>query len=143
LKYSSNTVILRLASPAFLLHSCVEARLEHRRSFFLLIGVLSRVFRGKFVAGLRNAFHRGELQFPANFCRWLIRAPSPHGCEYVPPRLGRLLKRPFGDRNMYCAISAPAPIASPSPTPAGRTLRKQRHLPLARSAHGNKKRLMI
>jgi hypothetical protein len=34
-----------------------------RRSFFLPIGVLSRVFRGKFVAGLRNAFHRGELQF--------------------------------------------------------------------------------
>ena len=25
--------------------------------FFLPIGVLSRVFRGKFVAGLRNAFH--------------------------------------------------------------------------------------
>ena len=34
-----------------------------RHSFFLPIGVLSRVFRGKFVAGLRNAFHRGELQF--------------------------------------------------------------------------------
>ena len=34
-----------------------------RRSFFLPIGVLSRVFRGKFVAGLRSAFHRGELQF--------------------------------------------------------------------------------
>jgi hypothetical protein len=34
-----------------------------RRSFFLPIGVLSRVFRGKFVDGLRNAFQRGELQF--------------------------------------------------------------------------------
>jgi hypothetical protein len=32
-----------------------------RPSFFLPIGVLSHVFRGKFVAGLRNAFQRGEL----------------------------------------------------------------------------------
>jgi hypothetical protein len=51
-----------------------------RRSFFLPIGVLSRVFRGKFVAGLRNAFNRGELQFhgellplahPRAFAAWL------------------------------------------------------------------------
>jgi hypothetical protein len=51
-----------------------------RRSFFLPIGVLSRVFRGKFVEGLRNAFHRGELQFhgsllplaqPPAFSAWL------------------------------------------------------------------------
>jgi len=51
-----------------------------RRSFFLPIGVLSRVFRGKFVAGLRAAFHRGELQFngsllplaqPSAFSAWL------------------------------------------------------------------------
>ena len=34
-----------------------------RHSFSLDIGVLSRVFRGKFVDGLRNAFHRGVLQF--------------------------------------------------------------------------------
>jgi len=37
-----------------------------RPSFFLPIGVLSRVFRGKFVEGLRNAFHRGELKFYGN-----------------------------------------------------------------------------
>jgi len=37
-----------------------------RRSFFLPIGVLSRVFRGKFVAGLRSALHRGMLQFHGN-----------------------------------------------------------------------------
>jgi hypothetical protein len=34
-----------------------------RRSYFLPIGVLCHVFRGKFVAGLRNAFHQGTLQF--------------------------------------------------------------------------------
>src|SRR5258708_4819073 len=34
-----------------------------RRSFFLPIKVLSRVFRGKFVAGLKSAFHTGTLQY--------------------------------------------------------------------------------
>ncbi len=34
-----------------------------RRSFFLPIGVLSRVFRGKFVAALKTAFREGTLQF--------------------------------------------------------------------------------
>src|SRR5216683_5382262 len=37
--------------------------ISSRRSFFLPIKVLSRVFRGKFVAGLRNAFQAGTLQF--------------------------------------------------------------------------------
>jgi hypothetical protein len=32
--------------------------------FFLPVKVLSRVFRGKFVAGLKRAFRRGELRFP-------------------------------------------------------------------------------
>src|SRR5271157_3143873 len=31
--------------------------------FFLPVRVLSRVFRGKFVAGLRRAFQRNQLQF--------------------------------------------------------------------------------
>lgn len=35
------------------------------RSFFLPIKVLSRVFRGKFVAGLRAAYHAGTLHFHA------------------------------------------------------------------------------
>ena len=33
-------------------------------SFFLPVKVLSRVFRGKFVDGLKRAFHRGNLVFP-------------------------------------------------------------------------------
>ncbi len=32
-----------------------------RRSFFLPVKVVSRVFRGKFVAGLKTAFHAGAL----------------------------------------------------------------------------------
>src|SRR5205814_2660606 len=51
-----------------------------RRSFFLPVKVLSRVFRGKFVAGLKTAFQSGALQFhghllplaePRAFASWL------------------------------------------------------------------------
>jgi hypothetical protein len=51
-----------------------------RRSFFLPVKVLGRVFRGKFVAGLKTAFHAGTLQFhghllplaePRGFASWL------------------------------------------------------------------------
>jgi predicted Zn-ribbon and HTH transcriptional regulator len=35
-----------------------------RYAFFLPVKVLSRVFRGKFIAGLKRAFHAGELLFP-------------------------------------------------------------------------------
>jgi hypothetical protein len=35
-----------------------------RYRFFLPVKVLSRVFRGKFVDGLKRAFRRGELCFP-------------------------------------------------------------------------------
>ena len=34
-----------------------------RYPFFLPVGVLSRVFRGKFVAGLKRRFHTGQLKF--------------------------------------------------------------------------------
>ena len=35
-----------------------------RYAFFLPVKVLSHVFRGKFIAGLKRAFHTGELLFP-------------------------------------------------------------------------------
>jgi Putative transposase/Transposase zinc-binding domain len=35
-----------------------------RKDFFLPVRALSRVFRGKFLAGLRAAFRRGRLRFP-------------------------------------------------------------------------------
>jgi hypothetical protein len=37
-----------------------------RHSFFLPVKVLSRVFRGKFVAGLKTAFHHDKLGFHGN-----------------------------------------------------------------------------
>lgn len=51
-----------------------------RRTFFLPVSVLGRVFRGKFVAGLKAAFHEGKLEFhghlaslaePRSFAAWL------------------------------------------------------------------------
>jgi hypothetical protein len=51
-----------------------------RRSFFLPVKVLSRLFRGKFLAGLKTAFREGQLEFhgrfaqlaePRSFAAWL------------------------------------------------------------------------
>ena len=68
-----------------------------RSRFFLPVKVLSRVFRGKFVAGLRRAFHQSRLSFHgaclplsnekafATFLRtlfredWVVYAKSPFG----------------------------------------------------------------
>jgi hypothetical protein len=67
------------------------------RRFFLPINVLSRVFRGKFVAGLKAAFHRGDLQFhgtllhlaePPAFRAWLRTLFRHDWVVYA--------KRPFG-----------------------------------------------
>jgi Putative transposase/Transposase zinc-binding domain len=54
--------------------------ISSRPSFFLPVKVLGRVFRGKFIAGLKTAFHAGALQFhghllplaePRAFASWL------------------------------------------------------------------------
>jgi hypothetical protein len=54
--------------------------ISSRRSFFLPVKVLGRVFRGKFVAGLKTAFREGKLEFhgnlaplaqPRSFAAWL------------------------------------------------------------------------
>ena len=37
-----------------------------RYPFFLPVKVLSRVFRGKFIAGLKRAFRQGQLMFPGS-----------------------------------------------------------------------------
>ena len=71
--------------------------ISSHRSFFLPVKVLSRVFRGKFVAGLRTAFREGKLQFhghliplaqPRIFASWLRLLFSHDWTVYA--------KRPFG-----------------------------------------------
>jgi hypothetical protein len=83
-----------------------------RRGFFLPVRVLSRVFRGKFVAGLKRLFRRRQLQFhgtlrslaEAKPCRrflrslfqsdWVVDAKKPFGGpEHVLPYLARYTHR--------------------------------------------------
>jgi hypothetical protein len=80
--------------------------------FFLPLQVLSRVFRGKFVAGLKQAFQDGQLNFhgnlaplaqPQTFAAWLrplfrndwvvYSKPPFGGPEYVLQYLGRYTHR--------------------------------------------------
>ena len=86
--------------------------IKSRSRFFLSIKVLRRVFRGKFVAGLKQAFQSGRLQFhgklaplslPKTFAAWLrllfrkdwvVYAKPPFGGpEYVLQYLGRYTHR--------------------------------------------------
>jgi len=86
--------------------------IDSSRRFFLPVHALSRVFRGKFIAGLRSAFHRGELQFhgsllplaqPRAFSVWLrvlfrhdwvVYAKPPFGgAEHVLNYLARYTHR--------------------------------------------------
>ena len=68
-----------------------------RRTFFLPVKVLGRVFRGKFIAGLKTAFRRGEIDFhghlaplsePRRFAAWLRGLFRHDWVVYA--------KRPFG-----------------------------------------------
>src|SRR2546421_1345961 len=86
--------------------------IKSRSRFFLSIRVLRRVFRGKFVVGLKQAFHSGRLSFrgnlaalaqPKTFAAWLrplfrkdwvvYSKPPFGGPEYVLQYLGRYTHR--------------------------------------------------
>jgi hypothetical protein len=118
--------------------------ISSRRSFFLPVKVLSRVFRGKFVAGLKTAFQAGALQFhghllplsePRAFASWLrllfrhdwvVYSKRPFGGpEHVLRYLGAYTHR--------VAISHSRLVALAN----GHVTFRWRD-----SAHGNKKRLM-
>jgi hypothetical protein len=68
-----------------------------RAGFFLPVRVLSRVFRGKFLAGLRAAFRRGRLRFPGRlaalarprrFDRLIAETVRTEWVVHVTPPLG-------------------------------------------------------
>src|SRR5215475_14836117 len=86
--------------------------IKSRSRFFLSIRVLRRVFRGKFVAALKQAFQNGQLNFPGNLALlaqpktfaawlrllfrkdWVVYAKRPFGGpEYVLHYLGRYTHR--------------------------------------------------
>jgi hypothetical protein len=68
-----------------------------RKGFFLSVRVLSRVFRGKFVRGLKQAFARGQLQFHGS----LAELAAPQVFKHLLDQVVRhdwvvYAKRPFG-----------------------------------------------
>jgi hypothetical protein len=86
--------------------------IKSRSRFFLSIKVLRRVFRGKFVAGLKQAFQSGQLSFRGNLAPlaqsktfaawlrplfrkdWVVYAKPPFGGpQYVLQYLGRYTHR--------------------------------------------------
>jgi Putative transposase/Transposase zinc-binding domain len=68
-----------------------------RDDFFLPVRVLSRVFRGKFLSGLRAAFKRGKLRFPGDLAS-LERSDRFNALlsEVVRTEWVVYAKRPFG-----------------------------------------------
>jgi hypothetical protein len=68
-----------------------------RRQFLLPVKLLSRLFRAKFVAFLKNAFHQGELGFhrqleplgeKTNFASWLREIARSEWVVYAKPPFG-------------------------------------------------------
>jgi hypothetical protein len=115
-----------------------------RPNFFLPIGVLRRVFRRKFVAGLRSAFDQGEIQFhgsllhlaqPRAFRAWLRVLYRHHWVVYSKPPFGgpEHVLRYLGAYTHRVAISNSRLVALEQ----GNVTFRWRD-----SAHANKKRLM-
>lgn len=72
-------------------------RSRRKRDFFLPVRVLSQVFRGKFIAGLKRLFHDGELKF---FAAMQSRAELPAFENLLNQAVRKdwvvYAKRPFG-----------------------------------------------
>src|ERR1700678_326636 len=119
--------------------------ISSRCSFFLPAKVLRRVFRGKFIAGLKTAYHAGALQFHGHLLPlaeprayaswrrvlfrhdWVVYAKRPFGePEHVLRYLGAYTHRVAISNSRLVALSE-----------VNVTFRWRD------SAHGNKKRLMI
>ena len=80
-----------------------------RDDFFLPVRVLSRVFRGKFLSGLRAAFQRGRLRFPGRLAA-LARPERFHRllCRDGPHRMGRV--RQAADQRTRDGLEVPGPV---------------------------------
>ena len=118
--------------------------ISSRQSFFLPVKVLSRVFRGKFVAALKVAFRGGELEFhgrlaalaePRAFASWRRSLFRHDWVVYCKPPFGgpQHLLRYLGAYTHRVAISNRRLIALAN----GKVTFQWRD-----SAHGNRKRIM-
>jgi hypothetical protein len=118
--------------------------ISSHHSFFLPVKVLSRVFRGKFVTGLKTAFQAGALQFhgyllplaePRAFASWLRLLFRHDWVVYCKRPFGRPehVLRYLGAYTHRVAISNHRLVALAE----GNVTFRWRD-----SAHGNKKRIM-
>lgn len=118
--------------------------ISSRQSFFLPVKVLSRVFRGKFVAALKTAFRDATLEFygqlapladPQTFASWLRVLFRKDWVVYSKPPFGgpENVLRYLGNYTHRVAISNHRLLALDD----GKVLFRWRD-----SAHGNRKRVM-
>jgi putative transposase/transposase-like zinc-binding protein len=118
--------------------------ISSHHSFFLPVKVLGRVFRGKFVAALKNAFREGRIDFhgrlaplaePRTFASWLRILFRQDWVVYSKPPFGgpEHVLRYLGAYTHRVAISNHRLVALAD----GNVTFRWRD-----SAHGNKKRLM-
>jgi hypothetical protein len=118
--------------------------ISSRQSFFLPVKVLSRVFRGKFVAALKTAFRDTTLEFhgqlvplaePQTFASWLRLLFRQDWVVYSKPPFGgpEHVLRYLGNYTHRVAISNHRLVALDDRSVTFRW---------RDSAHGNKKRLM-
>jgi hypothetical protein len=118
--------------------------ISSHHSFFLPVKVLSRVFRGKFVAALKNAFREARIEFhgrltplahPRTFASWLRLMFRQDWVVYSKPPFGgpEHVLRYLGAYTHRVAISNHRLVALAD----GEVTFRWRD-----SAHGNKKRLM-
>jgi len=118
--------------------------ISSRHSFFLPVKVLSRVFRGKFVAALKKAFRKGRIEChgrlaplaePRTFASWLRLLFRQDWVVYSKPPFGgpEHVLRYLGAYTHRVAISNHRLVALAD----GNVTFRWRD-----SAHGNKKRLM-
>jgi len=118
--------------------------ISSHHTFFLPVKVLSRVFRGKFVAALKHAFHEAKIEFhgrlaplaqPRTFASWLRVLFRQDWVVYSKPPFGgpEHVLRYLGAYTHRVAISNHRLVALAD----GNVTFRWRD-----SAHGNKKRLM-
>ena len=122
-----------------------ERWISSRRSFFLPVKVLSRLFRGKFLAGLKRACRQGQLQFhgqlaylqePRSFAAWLRSLFTHDWVIYSKPPFGgpEHVLRYLGAYTHRVGISNSRILALAD----GHVSFRWRD-----SAHGNRKRVMM
>ena len=104
------------------------------RSFFLPVGVLREVFRGKFVEGLRTTACGAQTRFPRNTCRTAesedVRSVA---SSAVPLPMGGLLETSFRRCATCASLSRPVhPSRGDLQPSTRRTRRWHGHVPLAR-----------